>query len=142
MGVGGRRPLMTYCPTATRKTLNTVVSSRRVEERRETGIKSTTTFGKLSALRYERNSFSTKVQSEMRLSLVLSPPNEIKPFPSPPKCGGISSFHNDRLRHVWCLSRGVRTISRRHKLSYETQIVEIRRVVGAGELSDGFTILF
>ncbi|GBM98238.1 hypothetical protein AVEN_116365-1 [Araneus ventricosus] len=40
-----------YCPTATRKTLNRVSSCRRVEERRETDIKSTATFGKLSFVR-------------------------------------------------------------------------------------------
>ncbi|GBL80940.1 hypothetical protein AVEN_26344-1 [Araneus ventricosus] len=47
----------------------------------------------------------------MRLPPVLSVPNEMKPFPSPPKCSGISRFHNDRHRHVWCLgfSRGGRT---------------------------------
>ncbi|GBM82963.1 Nose resistant to fluoxetine protein 6 [Araneus ventricosus] len=43
--------LMSYCPTATRKTLHRVASSRRIEERRETGIKSTATFGKSSVLR-------------------------------------------------------------------------------------------
>ncbi|GBM42018.1 hypothetical protein AVEN_3253-1 [Araneus ventricosus] len=41
---------MVYCPIATRKTIKRVASSRRVEERRETGIKSTAIFGKLSAL--------------------------------------------------------------------------------------------
>ncbi|GBM46268.1 hypothetical protein AVEN_273575-1, partial [Araneus ventricosus] len=39
-----------YCPTARRKTLRGVASNRRVEERRDTDIKSTVTFGKLSAL--------------------------------------------------------------------------------------------
>ncbi|GBO13090.1 hypothetical protein AVEN_116361-1 [Araneus ventricosus] len=39
-----------YCPTARRKTLSRVASNRRVEERRDTDIKSTTTFGKPSAL--------------------------------------------------------------------------------------------
>ncbi|GBO19967.1 hypothetical protein AVEN_216377-1 [Araneus ventricosus] len=39
------------CPTAMRKTLKRVASSRRVEERRETDIKSAATFGELSALR-------------------------------------------------------------------------------------------
>ncbi|GBM05727.1 hypothetical protein AVEN_55822-1 [Araneus ventricosus] len=33
-------------------------------------------------------------------------------------------------------------ISRLHKLSYEIKGIEIRRVVRAGELSEGFTILF
>ncbi|GBM42611.1 hypothetical protein AVEN_148941-1 [Araneus ventricosus] len=40
-----------YCPTATRKTLNRVASSGRVEERKEADIKSTAAFGKLRALR-------------------------------------------------------------------------------------------
>ncbi|GBM00245.1 hypothetical protein AVEN_32599-1 [Araneus ventricosus] len=39
-----------YCPTARRKTLSRVASNRRVEERRDTDIKSTATFGNLSAL--------------------------------------------------------------------------------------------
>ncbi|GBN54412.1 hypothetical protein AVEN_237413-1 [Araneus ventricosus] len=39
-----------YCPTARRKTLRRVPSNRRVEERRDAHIKSTATFGKLSAL--------------------------------------------------------------------------------------------
>ncbi|GBN99670.1 hypothetical protein AVEN_127132-1 [Araneus ventricosus] len=91
--------ITTVLPT-TRKTLNRVASSRRVEEKRETGIKSTAIFGKPSALRYARNSFSTEVQNEMRLSP--SAPNEIQPFPSPPKCSGIARFHNDRHRHIWC----------------------------------------
>ncbi|GBM55575.1 hypothetical protein AVEN_74533-1 [Araneus ventricosus] len=83
-----------------RETLNMVAASRRVEERRETGIKSIATFGELSALRKERNSFSTEVQSEIILPSVLSAPNEIKPFSSPPKCSGISRFHNDLHRQV------------------------------------------
>ncbi|GBO45922.1 hypothetical protein AVEN_172858-1 [Araneus ventricosus] len=37
-------------PTARRKTLSRVASNRRVEERRDTDIKSTATFGNLSAL--------------------------------------------------------------------------------------------
>ncbi|GBO31014.1 hypothetical protein AVEN_217931-1 [Araneus ventricosus] len=36
-----------YCPTARRKTMNRVTSRRRVEERKETDIKSAATFGKL-----------------------------------------------------------------------------------------------
>ncbi|GBN38542.1 hypothetical protein AVEN_98490-1 [Araneus ventricosus] len=40
-----------YCLTARRKTLNRVASSIRVAEGRVTGTKSTTIFGKLSALR-------------------------------------------------------------------------------------------
>ncbi|GBN18842.1 hypothetical protein AVEN_73221-1 [Araneus ventricosus] len=39
----------------------------------------------------------------MRPPPALSAPNQTKPFPSPPKCSGISRFHNDRRRHVWCL---------------------------------------
>ncbi|GBN21699.1 hypothetical protein AVEN_201574-1 [Araneus ventricosus] len=39
----------------------------------------------------------------MRFLPVLPTPTEIKPFPSPPKCYGISRFHNNRHRHVWCL---------------------------------------
>ncbi|GBO18943.1 hypothetical protein AVEN_46421-1 [Araneus ventricosus] len=92
-----------YCPTATRKTLSRDSSNRRVEEGRETSIQSTATFGKLSAVRQARNSFSTETQSEMRLPPVLPAPNEIKPFPSPPKCSGISRFRNDSHLHVWCL---------------------------------------
>ncbi|GBO12912.1 hypothetical protein AVEN_229618-1 [Araneus ventricosus] len=42
---------LSYCPTSSRKTLIKVASRRRVEERKETGIKSIATFGKLSALR-------------------------------------------------------------------------------------------
>ncbi|GBL78097.1 hypothetical protein AVEN_267604-1 [Araneus ventricosus] len=38
-----------------------------------------------------------------------SVPNEIKPFPSPPKCSGISRFHNDHSR-VWGFSRGGGTV--------------------------------
>ncbi|GBM98067.1 hypothetical protein AVEN_121493-1 [Araneus ventricosus] len=74
-------------------------------------MKSTATFGERSALRKARNSFSTAVQSETRLLSILSARNEIMPFPSPPKCSGISRFHNDRHRHVWCLSRGDNTVS-------------------------------
>ncbi|GBM73987.1 hypothetical protein AVEN_121795-1 [Araneus ventricosus] len=37
----------------------------------------------------------------MRLQSVLSAPNEINPFPSLPKCSGISRFHN--YHRVWCL---------------------------------------
>ncbi|GBN24478.1 hypothetical protein AVEN_197948-1, partial [Araneus ventricosus] len=33
-----------YCPTTTRKTLQRVTASRRVEGKRETGIKSSATF--------------------------------------------------------------------------------------------------
>ncbi|GBM27266.1 hypothetical protein AVEN_208430-1 [Araneus ventricosus] len=40
-----------YCPTARRKTLEGVATIRRVEERRETGIKSTATFGEHCTLR-------------------------------------------------------------------------------------------
>ncbi|GBN93700.1 hypothetical protein AVEN_170880-1 [Araneus ventricosus] len=39
-----------YCPTARRKTLRRVASNRRIEERRDTDIKSTATFGNLSEL--------------------------------------------------------------------------------------------
>ncbi|GBM79215.1 hypothetical protein AVEN_60863-1 [Araneus ventricosus] len=39
-----------YCPTARRKTLSMVASNRRVEERRNTDIKSIATFGNLRAL--------------------------------------------------------------------------------------------
>ncbi|GBO08020.1 hypothetical protein AVEN_11340-1 [Araneus ventricosus] len=39
----------------------------------------------------------------MRFPPAPSTPNEIKPFPSLPKCSGISRSHNDRHRHVWCL---------------------------------------
>ncbi|GBM37081.1 hypothetical protein AVEN_138134-1 [Araneus ventricosus] len=39
-----------YCSAARRKTLSRVASNRRVEERRDTDVKSTATFGNLSAL--------------------------------------------------------------------------------------------
>ncbi|GBM58873.1 hypothetical protein AVEN_87164-1 [Araneus ventricosus] len=114
-GSGQAQPLLyppgkrdpAYCPTATRKTLNRVASIGRVEERRETGIKSTATLGKLSALRLARNSFSTEVQCQMRLPPFLSAPNEIKLCPSPLESSGISRFHNDRSG-VWGFSRGDR----------------------------------
>ncbi|GBN66450.1 hypothetical protein AVEN_272201-1 [Araneus ventricosus] len=94
-------PLLTmYCPTARRKTLNRVASRRRVEERRETDIKSAAIFGKTKRSSLGENSFSTEVQSEMRRPSVLPTPNEMKPFSSPPKCSGISRFHNDRHRDV------------------------------------------
>ncbi|GBM16949.1 hypothetical protein AVEN_267336-1 [Araneus ventricosus] len=85
-----------YSPTARRKTLSRAVSNRRVEERRDTDIKSTATFGKVSALPLGE-------ENEMRLPPVLNTPNERKPFPSPPKCSGISRFYDNRHRYVWCL---------------------------------------
>ncbi|GBN83109.1 hypothetical protein AVEN_18803-1 [Araneus ventricosus] len=39
----------------------------------------------------------------MRLPPVPSARNEIQPVLSPLKCSGISCFHNDRHRYVWCL---------------------------------------
>ncbi|GBN86737.1 hypothetical protein AVEN_45314-1 [Araneus ventricosus] len=83
-------------------TLSRVASKRGVGERRDTDRTSTAIFCKLSALPlggdfvFER---STK-----RLPPVLSTPNEMKPFPSPPpKCSETSRFHSDSHRHVWCL---------------------------------------
>ncbi|GBN47696.1 hypothetical protein AVEN_32175-1 [Araneus ventricosus] len=55
-----------YCPTARRKTLRRVASNRRVEERRDTDIKSTATFGNLSALPLGED--SNEVQREMKTS--------------------------------------------------------------------------
>ncbi|GBN42716.1 hypothetical protein AVEN_268831-1 [Araneus ventricosus] len=73
----------------------------------ETGIKSTTAFGKPSALRYVRNSFSTEVPREMRLPFVPSAPNEIKPFPASSKCSGISASRtrDNGMSGVWGCSR-------------------------------------
>ncbi|GBN97799.1 hypothetical protein AVEN_270395-1 [Araneus ventricosus] len=48
--VSGTKRVRAYCPTARRKTLSRVASNREVEGRRDMDIKSTATFGKLSAL--------------------------------------------------------------------------------------------
>ncbi|GBL82690.1 hypothetical protein AVEN_263754-1 [Araneus ventricosus] len=76
----------TYCPKARRKTLSRVASNRRVEERRDTDIKSAATFGNLSALPLGEEFVFERSTKRNEISPVLSTANEIKPFPSPPKC--------------------------------------------------------
>ncbi|GBN60161.1 hypothetical protein AVEN_250039-1, partial [Araneus ventricosus] len=64
----------------------------------------------------------------MRLPAVLSAPNEIKPFPSPPKCSGISRFHNDRHRDFQ-----TRNFRSHHQLRHPNAdpAVQLRPVGGA-----------
>ncbi|GBO28414.1 hypothetical protein AVEN_242355-1 [Araneus ventricosus] len=92
-------PILSY---RQEKTLSRVSQNGRVEERRDTDIKSTATFGKLSALPLGEEFVFDRSAKRNETSAVLTEPNEIKPFPSLPKCSGISRFHNDRHRHVWC----------------------------------------
>ncbi|GBN62202.1 hypothetical protein AVEN_137849-1 [Araneus ventricosus] len=78
----------------------------------------------------------------MRIPSVLSAPNEIKPFPSPPKCSGISRSHDARHRYVWCLGfsiggNTVRTITGggTHACHHCTYVHQLEPAY----LSDGFS---